>query len=118
MVLLLSLLACQTPASTPGELPRTGEVLETINGQPFTQGTVDAVLTAMPPEAREQLEANNQMDQLTDQLITQEVLYQEALNRSLHTDATVKTQIALAEREALVAALLTTWPKRPRRTRR
>lgn len=106
MVLLLSLLACQTPASTPGELPRTGEVLETINGQPFTQGTVDAVLTAMPPEAREQLEANNQMDQLTDQLITQEVLYQEALNRSLHTDATVKTQIALAEREALVAALL------------
>ena len=60
----------------------------------------------MPPEAREQLEANNQMDQLKDQLITQEVLYQEALGRSLHTDEKVKTQIALAEREALVAALL------------
>jgi peptidyl-prolyl cis-trans isomerase C len=106
MVLLLSLLACQTPAPTPGDLPRTGEVLETINGQPFTQGTLDAVLTAMPPEAREQIEANNQMPQLQEQLITQEMLYQEALNRSLHTDAKVKTQIALAEREALVAALL------------
>ena len=39
--------------------------------------------------------ANNQLDQLTDQLITQEVLYQEALNRSLHTDATVKQPVVI-----------------------
>jgi len=107
MVLLLSFLACQTPAPTPGELPQTGVVIETINGQPFTQGALDAVLAAMPEEARKQIEEQDgAIDQLQEQLITQELLYREALERDLHNEEKVKTQIALAEREALVAAVL------------
>jgi peptidyl-prolyl cis-trans isomerase C len=93
-------------AHVPGELPRTGETIATVNGQPVTQSMLDAVLSTMPDEAREQLEAAGQVAQLKDQLVTQEALYQEAINQSLHTDETVKTRLALAERDALIESLL------------
>lgn len=106
MSLLLSLaLACTQP-HVPGELPRTGEVLETVNGKAVTQDMMDALLETMPDEYRAQLEEQGQMGVVQEQLVTQDMLYQEAMNRGLHNDAVVKNMIAVAEREALIEALL------------
>ncbi|MCP4808202.1 MAG: hypothetical protein GY913_30905 [Proteobacteria bacterium] len=108
MFALLSLLACQpeAPERVPGDLPRTGETLETINGKNVTQSMLDAHLRAMPAEVRTQLEEQGAIDQLKDQVIVQDTLYQEALKLNVHQDEDVKAMLVIAEREALVEALL------------
>lgn len=108
MLALMSLLACQPEAAdrVPGDLPRTGETLETINGKNVTQSMLDAHLRAMPDEVRAQLEEQGAIDQLKEQVIVQDTLYQEALEQKVHEDEDVKAMLVIAEREALVEALL------------
>ncbi|HJN76835.1 MAG TPA: peptidyl-prolyl cis-trans isomerase [Myxococcota bacterium] len=107
MLLLLGLLACETDvARIPGDLPRTGETLETVNGKPVTRSMLDAHLRAMPEEVRAQVEEQGQVDQLQEQVVVQEMLVQEALAQDLHDDEDVKLMLLIAEREALVEALL------------
>jgi len=114
MRLILPLLTLMTvgcnqpaaPAHIPGELPRTGETLATVNGQAVTQSMLDSVLSTMPDEVREQLETSGQIAQLKDQIITQEVLYQEAMKQKLHEQEDVKSRLALSERDALIESLL------------
>ena len=108
MLLFLLNLACQpaAPERIPGEMARTGETLETVNGQPVTRGMLDAMLSAMPAEVRTQIEEQGQVGQLQEQLVTQELLYQEALKRDLHKDPEVQVILTFAEREALVEAML------------
>lgn len=109
-ILLMALLAgCQPPKAAevvPGELPRTGEVLDTVNGKPVTQSMLDALLGTMPDDVRARIEAEGQMDKAKEQVITQEVLYQEAIKRNLHQDEKVKTLLILSQRDALIEALL------------
>lgn len=104
LLTLAGLAACQP--HVPGELPRTGEVIETVNGKPVTQGMVDAMLSTLPEEYKAELEAQGKLDDLQDQLITQEILYQEAVAQGLPADPKVKNMLAVAEREALIEALL------------
>ncbi len=108
MLLFLLHLACQpaTPERIPGELARTGETLETVNGEPVTRGMLDAMLSAMPADVRTQIEEQGQIGQLQEQLVTQELLYQEALRLNLHKEADVQVILTFAEREALVEAML------------
>lgn len=107
MLLFLGLLACQPETNwTPGELPRTGETLETVNGKPVTRSMLDAHLRAMPEEVRAQVEESGQIDQLQEQVVVQDMLVQEALTQKVHEDEDVKMMIVIAEREALVEALL------------
>ena len=109
-LLTLVTVGCNQPAAAPshvpGELPRTGEVLATVNGQNVTQSMLDAVLSTMPAEVREQLESSGQIAQLKDQIITQEVLYQEAMKQNMHEQDDVKSRLALSERDALIESLL------------
>lgn len=106
--LVLSLLvACEPPpAPVPGEVERLGETIKVVNGKNVTQGMVDAQLEQLPANVRDQVVARGQMDQVKDQVVIGELLYQEAIKQKLHEDAKVKTQIALAERNALASALL------------
>lgn len=108
MFALLSLLACQpaAPERIPGDLPRTGETLETINGKNVTQSMLDAHLKAMPADVRTQLEEQGAVDQLKEQVIVQDTLYQEALKKGIHQQEDVQAMLVIAEREALVEALL------------
>lgn len=106
MLSLLALLVACVPQTTPGELPRTGEVLETVNGKAVTQDMMNALLDTMPVEYRDQLEADGKMAEVQEQLVTQDMLYQESVKRGLHNDSKVKNMIAVAEREALIEALL------------
>lgn len=105
-VLLLSLLACQTPPPVPGTLERTGEVLTTVNGQNITQGMVDGMLAQYPAEARDQMIAKGQTAKIKEDLITIELLYQEALNQKVLDRPNVKMNVAMAERQALASALI------------
>jgi peptidyl-prolyl cis-trans isomerase C len=90
----------------PGAIERTGEVLKVVNGQNVTQGMLDAQLAQLPANVRDQVIARGQMDQVKDQVVIGELLYQEAVKQKLHDDAKIKVQIALAERNALATALL------------
>ncbi len=106
--LVLSLLvACEPPPPPiPGEVERSGETIKVVNGKNVTQGMVDAQLEQLPANVRDQVVARGQMDQVKDQVVIGELLYQEAIKQKLHEDAKVKTQLALAERNALASALL------------
>ena len=102
----LALAACQPEPVIPGKLDTTGEVLSTVNNVNVTQGTLDAILAAMPAATRDQITASGQLAQFKERLVMEEILYQEAIKQKVHERPEVKTQLVLAEREALVSALV------------
>lgn len=105
--ILLLLSACEPPPPPiPGELSRTGEVLEVVNGKNVTQGMVDVTLSQLPANVRDQVVARGQMAQFKDQVVVAELLYQEAVKQKIHERAEVKDKLAFAERTALANELL------------
>jgi parvulin-like peptidyl-prolyl isomerase len=88
----------------PGSLERKGKVLATVNGQPITQGMVQGLLTW---KGYPQLEERSAVQaEVQEALITQEVLYQEALQEQLFLQEAVQLSLGFAEREELVRALI------------
>jgi peptidyl-prolyl cis-trans isomerase C len=108
LALILAMSCNQAPAGAPepGAFSPTGEVLTTVDGHPVTQGMVDAMMTRLPPQVRQQLEESGQLSQVKDQLVMSELLYRAALTANLHNDVEIQTTIALAAREALAQAQL------------
>jgi peptidyl-prolyl cis-trans isomerase C len=104
--LLVSLFACQSPPPIPGSLERSGEVLTTVNGQNITQGMVDGILAQVPAETRDRIIAQGQTAKIKEDLITTELLYQQALTEKVHEKPDVQMAIAFAERQAMARALL------------
>ncbi len=101
------LIGCEPPPPpVPGTMERTGAVLQVVNGLNVTQGMVDAQVEQLPANVRDSLMARGGMEKLKDNVITGEILYQEALKQKLDQDPKVKVGIAFAERNALVTALL------------
>ncbi|MFN7143180.1 MAG: hypothetical protein ACK4YP_05345, partial [Myxococcota bacterium] len=83
--LLLLLTACEPPAPPiPGEVERTGEVLQVVNGKNVTQGMVDATLAQLPANVRDQVIARGQLNEVKEQVVIGELLYQEAIKQKLH----------------------------------
>ena len=105
--LLLLLSACEPPpAPIPGEVERTGEVLQEVNGKKVTQGMVDATLAQLPANVRDQVIARGQLSQVKEQVVIGELLYQEAVKQKLHEKPEVKQALELSARNALATALL------------
>ncbi len=101
---LSALLACQpapVEAPPPGQLERTGTVLKTVNGEKVTQDMLDAMIAQLPDQLRAQLEATGQIDQMAEQLVIQEILYQKAIEQKLHEDPEVEKALAVVERSTL-----------------
>jgi len=108
LILLCSISCNNAPAESPvpGQLDATGDVVTTVNGQPITQGMIDATMALLPEHIQKQIEAAGQQEQVKEQMVLGELLYREALKRGLHKDAKVQTTIALSAREALAQNLL------------
>lgn len=104
---LMLLLACDPPPPpVPGVIERAGETLSVVNGQNVTQGMVDATVAQLPPGTKDKIVAMGQMDQVKDQVVIGELLYQEALKQKLNESPEGKTALAMAERDALARQLL------------
>ena len=104
---LLLLVACDPPPpAVPGVIERSGEVLSVVNGQNVTQGMLDATIDQLPPGTKDKIMAMGQMDQVKEQVVIGELLYQEAIKQKLNETPDVKMALAMAERDALARSLL------------
>lgn len=106
LVALTLLVGCQNPPPIPGTLERTGDTLTTVNGQNITQGMVDGMLAQFPADVRDKIVAQGQTSRIKDDLVTTELLYQEALSKKVQDRPEVKMAIAYAERQAMARAVL------------
>lgn len=93
-------------ATAVGEVDRSGAVLVTVNGVPITQGMMDTAMTVLPEEVRARVLAEHLEGKLQEQLILQELLWQEAVAAKLAEQPLVKTKLALAARDVLATAAL------------
>jgi peptidyl-prolyl cis-trans isomerase C len=105
---LLALTGCpqeQAPP-TPGEIPAGGKTVVTVNGNAVTQEMVDATLSQLPDQLRQQLEMTGQIGQVQEQVVVGELLYREAIKQGVHKDDKIALNMALAQRNTLADAML------------
>lgn len=95
LLALVVAVGCRKEAAPPGYVARVGDVY-------LTREELDAALAAMPPR-QDSVEARQQV---VEQWITNELLYEEALNRGLHDDPDVRRLLEESQRSVLVSALI------------
>jgi peptidyl-prolyl cis-trans isomerase C len=109
-ILLGALMACNQPANNakyvPGVIETDGKVIATVNGVEIKDGIVDSLLKDVPEEQRAMIMAGPQFAQLKDQLVTTEVLYQEAIKANVQSDKDAQLMMHLTEREVLTDFLV------------
>lgn len=109
-ILLGALIACNQPAPTadyvPGVLETDGELIATVNGVQIKDGIVDSLLKDVPEAQRAMIMAGPQFAQLKEQLVTTEVLYQEAVKANIHKDKDAQLMMHLTEREVMTDFLV------------
>jgi len=105
---LVALTGCpqEQAAPTPGEMPSGGTTVVTVNGNAVTQEMVDATLSQLPDQLRQQLEMTGQIGQVQEQVVVGEILYREAIKQGLHKDDKLALSMALAQRNTLADAML------------
>lgn len=107
LLLATFVVACSPPPPpVPGAITSTGTPVVVVNGQNITQEMVDAQLKQLPDEVRTQLERSGGLGRVKDNLIAQELLYQEALKRNMQSQPDMTIPLALAERQVLAQAVL------------
>ncbi|MCK9533059.1 MAG: peptidylprolyl isomerase [Gammaproteobacteria bacterium] len=80
---------------SPVAFAADADVVVTVNGQPVTQADLERYSAERPGAPREQL---------LDELVARELIYQDALKRGLDKDAEVKREIAEMRERVLMAA--------------
>lgn len=96
MGLSLSVVGCNEQA---GKTKEKGEVLATVNGETITEGELSDYRKARPDLARVQ----NQ-EALLDELVTQTIVYQEALRQKLDKDPEVLNELEMLRTSVLASA--------------
>ena len=114
-ILLGALMACNQPATAPeyvpGVLETDGKLIATVNGVQIKDGIVDSLLKDAPEAQRAAIMAGPQFAQLKEQLVTTEVLYQEAVKANIHKDKDAQFMMHLTEREVMTDFLVKNSPK-------
>ena len=93
-------------ATVPGDLPQKGAVIATVNNKTIHQGTVDDILSQFSEDKIKEFKASGGLEQVKEQLVLTEALYQEAIKAKLHEEDDVKTALAMASRGVLAEALV------------
>lgn len=107
LIITASLMACaqsNTDGSLPGSLP--GAEATTDGDVVVNKDMLDVYLGALPEETRAEFGTPDRLKRLEVEIVRQERLYQQAIARSLQDSPRVQKQLILAQREALVNALL------------
>ena len=109
-ILLGTFMACNQPATTaeyvPGIIETDGKLIATVNGVQIKDGIVDSLLKDVPEAQRAMIMAGPQFAQLKEQLVTTEVLYQEAVKANIHKDVDAQLMMHLTEREVMTDFLV------------
>ena len=109
-ILLGAFMACNQPATNaeyvPGVLETDGKLIATVNGVQIKDGIVDSLLKDAPEAQRAAIMAGPQFAQLKEQLVTTEVLYQEAVKANIHKDKDAQLMMHLTEREVMTDFLV------------
>lgn len=101
------LAGCQPTPPVPGALASPGtSVLVTVNGSNITQEMIDAQVKQLPEQVRAQLERSGGASRIKDNLVAQELLYQEAVKAKLYDQPDMVIPMALAQRQILAQAVL------------
>lgn len=106
--LFSAFLACgeQPKEYTPGVIETDGALIATVNGTQIKDGIIDALLKDVPADKQAEIKASPNFARMKDQLITTEVLYQEAIKANIHKDKDAQLVMHLTEREVLTDFLV------------
>jgi len=99
----LLILGCADPeVPVPGAFETRGEVEVTVNDIAITSDMLTAIIGHMP-KARQEALLNNkeQKSRFLEQMVTSNLLYQEAIKNDLHKDDKAVRALAMANREIL-----------------
>ena len=86
-------------------LTQEGKPFLTINDQKITEPVIDALLSNLSEEERKEIK-EARLEDIKDQMITIEVLYQAAVSSGLHKEEEVKTAMIMAQRQVLATTQL------------
>jgi len=101
-----TLIAFSVALSVAGSALAAGKILARVNGKPITEEDLKQVMETLPPNYKS-LENNPQFrKQLLNNMIKEELLYQEALKEGLEKDPEVQKEIELMKKRILVQALI------------
>src|SRR5262245_22400352 len=108
MLLVSALLcaACGGKGSMGEAFKKTGPVLATVNGVKITQGEVDTMLSRLPERARAFYQNPQAKQQLVENLINNEILFQEAEKRGIPNKPEVVFQLESSKRQVYAKFLL------------
>ncbi|WP_432784605.1 putative parvulin-type peptidyl-prolyl cis-trans isomerase [Oligella sp. MSHR50489EDL] len=87
--------------------PAYAQNAATVNGQPIPQSEIDTMVKAMSSRGMEDTPENRKM--ILDQLITGEVLSQEAVKQGLDKDEQTRLLIENSRKEILINSLIAKW---------
>lgn len=88
-------------------LPVQAQNAATVNGQPIAQAEIDSMMRALTARGMEDSAENRQ--RVLDQLITAEVLSQEAIKQGLDKQDETRLLIENARKEILINTLIAQW---------
>ncbi len=88
-----------------GKGPSSGKVLVTVNGEKITEGDLD-FLSQINPRIQSQLASPEGKQRILDNLVEQDLLYQEAVKEGVNRDADVKAKIDLYRRVIIAQSLV------------
>lgn len=87
--------------------PAYAQNAATVNGQPIPQAEIDTMIKAMSSRGMEDTPENRKL--ILDQLITGEVLSQEAVKQGLDKDEQTRLLIENSRKEILINSLIAKW---------
>lgn len=83
-----------------------GDEVATVNGQAISKAAFEEALAGMPPQMQERMGTPEGKVSLLDDLVTQEVLLQEARRLGVEKDPVVKNRLEEARRQILVQSVI------------